>query len=254
MKWKSLIKGLLLCPMSTLKRLLKYRADMVKFAEANHRQTFAPKLSKIWPLLFDWDSAAGTLSSYFWQDLWAARKIFQRKPSMHFDIASRVDGFIAHLLTFMPVTLIDIRPLPYEISHLNFIRADATNMPAIKENSIESLSSLCAIEHFGLGRYGDPIDPEACFHSMSEMQRVLAPRGRLYVAVPIGLESIYFNAHRVFSPATVLAAFPKLSLVEFSVIDDRSARAHFIEDTRPDAFEGEINNDGGLVGLFEFTK
>jgi hypothetical protein len=255
LRWRQVVKNLLRHPIETLKKLGKYRADFMQFGRANKRQTFVPQLSEAWPLLYDWDNTAGSLSYYFWQDLWAAKKIFQHKPSIHFDIASRVDGFVAHLLTFMPVTLIDIRPLPYEIDGLSFVQADAANMAAIKENSIESLSSLCAIEHFGLGRYGDPIDPEACFKSISEMQRVLAPNGRLYAAVPVGLEGIYFNAHRVFSPATIISAFSELDMVDFSVVDDRPNRAfRFIEHADPHAFEKEICDEGALVGLFEFTK
>ncbi len=52
---------------------------------------------------------------YFHQDLWAAKKIFKRRPMTHVDIGSRVDGFVAHLLVFMPVTAVDIRYLDSNI-------------------------------------------------------------------------------------------------------------------------------------------
>lgn len=125
-------------------------------------------------ILSDWNGDAGTLDYYFWQDLWAAKKIFQRRPSQHLDIGSRIDGFVAHVLSFMPVTMIDVRPLSEseKVEGLNFIQADATNLENIPDNSLESLSSLCAPEHFGLGRYGDPVDAQACFKAMKSMQRV----------------------------------------------------------------------------------
>jgi len=50
---------------------------------------------------------------------------------------------------------------------------------------------------------------------------VLRPGGRLYLAVPIGVPRVEFNAHRVFAPVTVLDALSGLDLVSFSVVDDR---------------------------------
>ena len=107
----------------------------------------------------------------------------------------------------MPVTMIDIRPLPEKIEGLKFIQADATNLDGIADNSIKSLSSLCAPEHFGLGRYGDPIAPDACFKAMKSMQRVLQRGGYLYCAVPVGETScVAFNAHRIFNSIKSLSS------------------------------------------------
>ncbi|MDR2528253.1 MAG: DUF268 domain-containing protein [Synergistaceae bacterium] len=227
---------------------------MIQFGKTNRRESFALQRKWMCPCLYDWDGNAGAVNYYFWQDLWAAKKIFQRKPSAHFDVASRIDGFVAHVLSFMPVTLIDIRPLPFEVEELDFVRADATDMSIINDNSVESLSSLCALEHFGLGRYGDSVDPEACFKSMAELRRILAPNGRLYISVPIGVERVYFNAHRIFAPQTILDAFPKLELADFSVIDTRDIRnPRYMEHVEPNDFANEINTES-LTGLFEFKK
>jgi SAM-dependent methyltransferase len=76
------------------------------------------------------------------------------------------------------------------------------------------------MEHVGLGRYGDNVDPNGCFGGIRELQRVLAPGGRLYFSVPIGHERVEFDAHRVLAPETVLQSFDELTLREFSVIDD----------------------------------
>jgi hypothetical protein len=207
------------------------------------------------PFLHDKDCSAGELGYYFWQDLWAAKKIFNRRPETHFDIASRIDGFVAHLLTFMPVTLIDIRPLPFQVEGINFSCADATHLTEISDESIESLSSLCAIEHFGLGRYGDPVNPEACFSALRALQRVLRKGGRLYLAVPIGAEAVYFNAHRVFSPFTILRSLEQMELLDFAVVDARNGNnLKYVEHADPTDYSREENPGGSLVGLFEFGK
>lgn len=106
-----------------------------------------------------------------------------------------------------------------KLSGVDFIQADATELNGIEDNSIESLSALCSLEHFGLGRYGDPIDPEACFKAFKSIQRVVKPGGYIYIALPIGKDRVCFNAQRVFNPSTVIREFPLCSLEEFSVID-----------------------------------
>jgi hypothetical protein len=203
---------------------------------------------QLYPILLDIDRQAGTAyGEYFYQDLWAARKIFSNRPVSHIDIGSRIDGFISHILTFMPVTVIDIRPLKSSISGLTFIQSDATYLSEFSDNSIESLSSLHAIEHFGLGRYGDPIDPQACFKAMRTLARILKPGGKLYFSVPIGREHIRFNANYVFAPDTILDIFKNLELQSFSVIDETG---EFKENVNP----YDYNNVKMVCGLFEFFK
>ena len=260
MSLKSVIKKLSPAPRVTLKsilhpfRLLRMFRDMYRYNRMNTRPEFHASITKLYPCIYDWDANAGSLGYYFWQDLWCARKIFQQKPSQHYDIGSRVDGFIAHVLPFMPVTMIDIRPLPREVDGLRFIQADATNLDGIADKSIPSLSSLCAPEHFGLGRYGDPVDPEACFAAMKSMQRVLAPGGHLYIAVPVGDKSgVAFNAHRIFTPEIISETLNELRLKEFSVI----VNDVYTENISLDVFhEMKTGTDysGSVDGLFEFVR
>ena len=258
---KSVIRKITLNPRLTLRSILRHPFrlsrmihDMSSYNKMNTRPEFHASLRKIYPCLMDWDSSAGSLGVYFWQDLWGARKIFSRKPPEHYDIGSRVDGFIAHVLPFMPVTMIDIRPLPQKVEGLKFIQADATSLDGIPDKSLISLSSLCAPEHFGLGRYGDPVDPEACFAAMRSMQRVLADGGHLYIAVPVGDGSgVAFNAHRIFRPELVAETVNELRLADFAVINGTDYRGHLsFEDFH--AMKTGINYGGNVVGLFEFVR
>lgn len=209
---------------------------------------FQIRPANLFPILNDKTANAGsTTDHYFHQDLWAARKIFARNPKSHLDVGSRVDGFVAHVLAFREITVMDIRPLDSEIPGLTFLCDDATEMNRIESNTVESLSSLHAAEHFGLGRYGDPIDPHACFRFMASLQRVLAPGGRLYFSVPLGRERVEFNAHRVFAPNTILQAYSQLELVSFSFIGDDGKL--YVDCDPLSLPESEF-----ACGLFEFTK
>jgi hypothetical protein len=155
------------------------------------------------PYLHDRDDGAGTQGEYFWQDLCVARMIAEAKPARHVDIGSRIDGFIAHLASFRDVEVVDIRPLPTSIPGVTFIQGDAT-AESLAIAPSPSVSCLHTIEHFGLGRYGDRIDPDGMRKGLLNLATLVAPGGTLYVSTPIGNERVMFNAHRISHPDTVL--------------------------------------------------
>jgi hypothetical protein len=222
--------------------------DLYKYRTMNTSSTFRLNFLDMFPILSDRKDKAGVASGhYFHQDLWAAKKIFERHPSQHIDIGSRLDGFVAHLLVFMPVTVVDIRRLESDLTGLRFLQDDATELSTMADNSVDSISTLHAAEHFGLGRYSDPIDPMACFKFMGALQRVLTPGGRLYFSVPIGRERVEFNAHRVFAPKTILDSFSSLRLVSFSFVGDDGQIYEEVDALK-------IAESEFACGLFEFTK
>ena len=234
--------------LKSLKNLPIYLKDLRRYQKMNNLPSFQFEMSDAFPILTDMDAGAGIAGGhYFHQDLWSARKIFERRPEQHFDIGSRVDGFVAHLLVFMPITAIDIRPMESNIRGLTFLQDDAAELANLADNSVHSLSTLHVAEHFGLGRYTDPIDPHACFRFMASLQRVLAPGGRLYFSVPVGRERVEFNAHRVFAPQTILTSFSNLQLISFSFVGDDG---NLYEDKDPADFPPSEM----ACGLFEFTK
>jgi hypothetical protein len=193
------------------------------------------------------DSAGVAEGDYFHADLWAARKVFAANPNHHVDVGSRVDGFVAHLLTFRHVKVVDLRPLDSKVDGLSFVRDDATELRSFPDGSIPSLSSLHAVEHFGLGRYGDPLQPDGYLRGMHSLQRVLAPGGHLYFAVPSGRAHIRFNADRVIDPQEVLDTFSQLQLVELSAV---------LEDGQlhQDVELADIYGSRSACGLYHFVR
>jgi hypothetical protein len=158
---------------------------------------------------------------YFHQDLLVARKIFERNPQKHVDVASRIDGFVAHIATFRTIEIIDIRSMDVTIPGVVFKKADIMSPDIDIMEYCDSLSCLHALEHFGLGRYGDPIDTLGYVHGFENLRRILKKGGILYVSVPIGKERIDFNAHRVFNISTIMdMAKSSFELIGFSYVDD----------------------------------
>lgn len=60
--------------------------------------------------------------------------------------------------------------------------------------------SISSFEHEGLGRYGDPLDPDGDLRAMREARELLKPGGILFLAVPVGRDCVVWNAHRIYGP------------------------------------------------------
>lgn len=199
---------------------LRYRKDRQSFLELAGSNTL-PWGGEL-AMLGEWRDASGGLGAYFFQDRIVASWIFEATPQRHVDVGSRIDGFIGHLSVFRKVDVLDIRPKPISIPNVEFHQVDLTKSLANTwVESTDSLSCLHTIEHFGLGRYGDQIDPHGHIKGLYQITRILKPGGRLYLSTPIGRERVNFNAHRVFSPSTILSWFRDSWKIERSaVIDD----------------------------------
>jgi SAM-dependent methyltransferase len=212
------------------------------------------KFGNAYPILNERFSASGIMSGhYFHQDLFVARQIFNNNPKRHIDIGSRIDGFVAHVAVFREIEIIDIREQSKNVKNILFRRADLMKLPEDLIDSCDSISSLHAIEHFGLGRYGDPINYEGHIKAIENISKILKKNGKFYFSVPIGNQRIEFNAHRVFSVNYLLDIFKdKFVLDSISYVDDRGDFHEDIEITQ----EGINNNFGCRFGcaIFILTK
>jgi len=193
--------------------LFWYLRDFRRLKMASAPARYQLSSSHLFPCLTDKRSHTPVNPIYFFQDTWAANKIFKLKPGQHYDVGSSVMtmGILSQLV---PVTMIDIRPIEMTLDGLSFEKGSILELP-FATGTIESLSSLCVIEHIGLGRYGDEIDPLGSEKAVSELKRVLRPGGNLFLSVPVDSEDrVYFNAHRAFTRDYLMQLFHGLEIVE----------------------------------------
>lgn len=170
-------------------------------------------LKNLYPCIYDKTAFTPMEPIYFYQDTWAFERITQQQPSSHIDIGS-YHTFVAFLSKIIPLTMVDIRPLDLPLNTLNFKEGSILALP-FETDSIESLSSLCVVEHIGLGRYGDPLDPDGTEKAIAELKRVLKPSGNLYISLPLDDENkVYFNAHRAFSENYLVDLFYPLEIID----------------------------------------
>jgi len=205
-------------------------------------------------IISDWDEQAGNANGhYFHQDLLVASLIHAHNPKRHIDIGSRIDGFVAHVAAFRKIEVMDVRALE-STGHPNieFLQADLMRSDSAQAAITDSISCLHAIEHFGLGRYGDPLDPMGHLKGFRNMLSMLKVDGRFYISFPIGKSNeVHFNAHRVFHPKDVLGwASEEGSIVlkRFDYVDD-TGNIHFnvdLQNNMPEVVHG--------CGIYTFEK
>jgi hypothetical protein len=155
---------------------------------------------------------------YIYHTAWAARAVARIRPKYHIDISSSL-YFCSIISAYVPVRFYEFRPPALALDNLTVETADLLKLP-YETGSVQSISCMHVVEHAGLGRYGDPIDPDADCKAIGELTRVCAIGGSVLFVVPVGKPRIAFNAHRVYSPRAICGYFAPLSLRQFSFIPE----------------------------------
>lgn len=204
---------------AVIKELPKYYSNLKKARKQLGKEW---RIGALFPCLHDRNDVAGNAKGhYFHQDLLVAQSVFEKNPIKHVDIASKIDGVVAHIASFREIEVFDIRPLDNKINNITFKEIDMMNLQGDYENYTDSISCLHALEHFGLGRYGDPVDIYGYRKGFKNMVKMLKKGGTFYFSTPIGKQIIEFDAHRVFSVKEILTLAEKneLEVVRFSYVD-----------------------------------
>jgi SAM-dependent methyltransferase len=223
--------------------------DLIRFRKLNKDSRFKLSLKDLYPQVRDKTFQTSFDRHYVYHLSWAARVLLELKPAKHIDISSSL-FFSGIVSAFVPVEFYDYRPADLKLSNLTTGKADLNHLQ-FADNSITSLSCMHTVEHVGLGRYGDKIDPEGDKKAAAELARVLARGGHLLFVVPVGAEAkIEWNAHRIYSYAAALALFPDLKLVEFALIPEYGEHGGLVRNAPKESLGGEKY----ACGCFLFTK
>ena len=237
----------------SLRGLPHFLRDWTKF-----RREHSGRLT-LMPCLHDrYEEGGVTKNEYFWQDLLVARRIHSARPERQVDVGSRVDGFVAHVASFREIEVFDVRPVTTHVPGVVFRQSDLMDADSVRSFAgaggyCDSLSCLHAIEHFGLGRYGDPIDPKGYERGFANMAQLLKPGGTFYLSTPIGKERVEFNANWVFDPRTIIrcAEANGLQLQELTVV----AADGVVSQVAPsDKSLLELAQSSYNLGIFVFIK
>ena len=240
--------GFDLLKFKSLKNYPRYLKDKKKWIKQGG------KINKKHIFLCDYEDHAGVAKGeYFHQDLLVANYIYKNNPKRHVDIGSRIDGFVAHVASFRKIEVLDIRKLEKsEHENIKFIQSDLMKPKNLGE--VDSISCLHVIEHFGLGRYGDPIDVEGHNKGIQNLINMLSKNGFLYLSFPIGMHDlVHFNANRIFRVDTILnhsSIKQYMSLFRFDYVD---CYGNLHIDVEIDDFKLKVNSKN-CCGIYTFKK
>lgn len=226
-------------------QLPKFFSDFFKFKILNG------KIDYLFPIIGEHAESGGyVIPHYFNQDIIVASYIFINKPLKHVDVGSRLDGFISHVASFREIEVFDIRNIETKIKNIKFKKLDINQITSNLENYTDSLSCLHTIEHIGLGRYGDKVDPNGHKKSFCNLIKILKKNGILYISIPISKKNaVFFNAERRFNPLDILSWSDKVELKKFDYIDDND---NIHEDVKLLNFD--YNNLFNGLGIYTLKK
>ena len=187
---------------------------------------------RAFPIYSDRNDHAGVASGhYFHQDLLVARAIYASAPRRHIDVGSSIAGFVSHVASFREIEVLDVRPIDSEVPGITFIQQDVMALEDVTSLQADSVSCLHALEHFGLGRYGDSIDYDGWRKGLIGLTRMVESGGTLYLSVPTGEpQRVEFNAHRVFTLPFLRSVLEEHFIVErLAFVLDNGALLDFVE-------------------------
>ena len=226
-------------------KLPKYLIQFFFFYKINtHQEKYVLK-----PMLFDVKTKEPFDPHYLYHAAWACRILASTKPEIHYDFSSDL-RFVTMVSAFIKTVQYNLSIPTIKLSNLEFRSADLTNMSNIKSNSLKSVSCMHVIEHIGLGRYGENINPDGDKKAIKELIRILEPNGDLLFVTPVGKRKIFFNAHRVYSYDDIINYFKSFSLKEISFIGDNG----FYTGLEMFPEIKQMNNSNYGCGCFWFKK
>lgn len=162
----------------------------------------------------------------------------QGKPPEKMLVAGSISPWVEVIaLAVTGVSKIDVtdyQPIVIHDKRLEYIPMTdlVTKRPPQPYDVIISYSS---IEHDGLGRYGDPINPGGDLAAMAEFWTLLRPGGLLLLGVPVAKGGlIESNGHRLYSRERIAALANGYQLLkEIPVSKELVQRFHFNQTWRP---------------------
>ncbi len=131
-------------------------------------------------------------------------------------------------------TTIDFQRISAEDNRMRFLTlAEYSQKPELFDAGI----AISSFEHDGLGRYGDPLRPDGDLHMMGKMKCIIRPGGTLYLSVPVSLDKVVWNMHRIYGQLRLPLLLKHWTLLKLYANYEWKLRYHEMWDSDKGDFE-----------------
>lgn len=224
-----------------LKNLFLFKKELKKNKSENFKIELIPRLN-------DHNQIAGGYENeYFITDLFISQYISKESPGIEslLDVGSRVDGLVSHISCFREITIIDIRDVPSKFKNIKSMKLDMTqNFKMNGRKKYDAITSNHAIEHFGLGRYGDPVDFNGHIKAIKNIHKLLKEEGLFILGVPYSKENkIFFDCHRELS----INKWSKILISSGFTIKEKYSQ---YKDEWPKIYKNSLSKEKGMIIFF----
>lgn len=158
--------------------------------------------------------------SYGWTDTWLY-DVLERH-----DINGQRVAVIGSIKPWYEAVCLSYGGIPTTIEYNVITPSDKRlEMVSFKEvlnkPKFDAAISISTYEHDGLGRYGDPIDPNGDFRAMNELKNIVKKDGLLFLAVPVGTDKLVWNAHRRYGEIRLPYLIDKWEMIDQEGFDEK---------------------------------
>jgi len=111
----------------------------------------------------------------------------------------------------------DITTVEYNKPHIEHENFKVISYDEFKNSSykFDMILSYSSIEHSGLGRYGDDIDPNGDIDTMNTIYDHLNNDGCIGLGIPIGKDTLVWNANRIYGRHRLPLLLEKFNIIEW---------------------------------------
>ena len=138
--------------------------------------------------------------------------------------AALLEHGAASVLTIEYARIVTNVPRMHTMTPYEFLMAQQKAAQSGTLETLDSIWSFSSLEHDGLGRFTDPINPYGDLQTMVKISCMLKPGGLLFLAVETNIhDMVYFNLHRLFGRVRYPLLFRYFHLVQVyieSITDD----------------------------------
>jgi len=98
-------------------------------------------------------------------------------------------------------TVIEYNKIEYAYDSIDCLTPTEIEKKLANGYKFDALLCISSIEHDGLTRYGDPLNPNGDLVAMHKLKSYLKPEGNLFLTCPVGIDSVIWNYHRIYGRA-----------------------------------------------------